>query len=410
MKNLLIAVIFVIASFSLMGQPKVKTGLEVLRDSGFDILKGKRVGLVTNPTGVDANLKSTIDILYENKSIQLKALFGPEHGVRGDFAAGDHISNNTDKVTGLPVYSLYGENRKPTKEMLTNLDILVYDIQDIGCRSYTYISTLGMVMEAAAENNIPVVVLDRPNPLGGNRIEGNLTEPEYVSFISQFPIPYVYGLTCGELAQFLNGQKILKGGITCNLTVIPMHGWKRTMSFEETGLPWVLTSPHVPHAYSPFYYVASGVLGELGVINEGVGYTLPFQLFGAEWINGMAIANELNGYNLPGVEFRALSYKPFYGKLKDKALQGLQIYIKDYASASLMDIQFAFILAHNKLYTDKNVFSICAKDRLKVFDKVCGNSKIRELLQSNSDFKTIQDYLKKDVQKFREISTQYHLY
>ena len=185
-------------------EPKVKLGIEVLRDNNFDILKGKRVGLVTNATGVDGDLKSTVDILAEADEVNLVALFGPEHGVRGDFPAGEYVDFYIDEFTKLPVYSLYGKTRKPNTEMLEGLDVLVYDIQDNGARSYTYISTMGLVMEAAAENNIEVVVLDRPNPLGGNRVEGNLVEDEYISFVSQFKIPYVYGLTAGELARMLN--------------------------------------------------------------------------------------------------------------------------------------------------------------------------------------------------------------
>ena len=191
-------------------QSQVKTGIEVMADRGFEMLKGKRVGLVTNPTGVDGSLRSTIDILHAN--VNLTALFGPEHGVRGDFSAGDHVGDQVDAQTGIPVYSLYGANRKPNRESLENVDVLVYDIQDIGVRSYTYISTMGLVMEAAAEMDKEVVVLDRPNPLGGIRVEGPLVEDGFHSFVSQYSIPYVYGLTCGELALMLNGEGMLEGG------------------------------------------------------------------------------------------------------------------------------------------------------------------------------------------------------
>lgn len=408
MKKLL--ALLLITSLTALCQVTVKTGLEVLRDSGFKVLEGKNVGLITNPTGVDAYLRSTVDIFFEQKNFKLIALYGPEHGVRGDFAAGDHVGNDTDKVTGLPVFSLYGENRKPKKEMLAGIDILVYDIQDIGCRSYTYISTLGMVMEAAAENNIPVIVLDRPNPLGGNRIEGNIAEPAYFSFVSQFPIPYVYGLTCGELAKFLNAEKILKNGVQCELTIIPLHGWKRDMTFEETGLPWVPTSPHVPHAYSPYYYVASGVIGELGVFNEGVGYTIPFQAFGAEWMNAAQLADRMNSLHLPGVIFRPMSYKPFYGGSNNKNLQGVQIHITDYKSVSLMGIQFAFLKIHSEMYPDKKPFLLCEKSRISMFDKVCGSKNVRAIIDNGFNMKELNDFLNKDVQKFREISSKYFLY
>ncbi|MFN3695729.1 MAG: exo-beta-N-acetylmuramidase NamZ domain-containing protein, partial [Ignavibacterium sp.] len=185
---------------------RVKTGIEVLRENNFDILKGKKVGLVTNPTGVDSKLKSTIDILFESPDVNLVALYGPEHGVRGNYSAGEYVDFYIDETTKLPVYSLYGKTRKPTADMLKDVDVIVFDIQDIGSRSYTYISTMGLVMEAAAENDKEVVILDRPNPLGGNRVEGNLVEDGYYSFVSQFSIPYIHGLTVGELATLLNEE------------------------------------------------------------------------------------------------------------------------------------------------------------------------------------------------------------
>ena len=191
---------------------RIKTGIEVLKEQNFKCLEGKRVGLITNPTGVDNKLKSTIDILHEAPNVNLVALYGPEHGVRGDVHAGDHVTDIKDPSTGLPVYSLYGKTRKATPEMLKDIDVLVYDIQDIGCRSFTYISTMGLAMEAAAENGKEFIVLDRPNPVGGLKIEGNLTEDDCISFVSQFKIPYLYGLTCGELALLLNGEKMLKDG------------------------------------------------------------------------------------------------------------------------------------------------------------------------------------------------------
>ena len=229
---------------------KVSTGIEVLKANNFKQLEGKRVGLITNPTGVDNFMKSDIDILHEAKNVQLVALFGPEHGVRGSAHAGDHVNNAAaDPTTGVPVFSLYGKNRTPSKEMLKGIDVLVYDIQDIGCRSFTYISTLGNVMKAAAENGIKVMVLDRPNPLGGEKVEGCLTEDDCISFVSQFKIPYVYGLTPGEVALLLNGENML--GKKCDLEVIKMKGWKRRMTYEDTGLQWVLPSPHIPTLRQP---------------------------------------------------------------------------------------------------------------------------------------------------------------
>jgi len=282
----------------------IKTGLEALKSQNFKVLEGKRVGLITNPTGFDNNLKSTVDVLFEAKNVKLVALFGPEHGVRGDVHAGDKVENMNDPKTGLPVYSLYGKTRKATPEMLKDIDVLVYDIQDIGSRSFTYISTMGLAMEAAAENNIEFVVLDRPNPLGGNKVEGNLAEEGFISFVSQFKIPYIYGLTCGELAVMLNEENML--GKKCKLTVVKMEGWKRSMTFEQTGLQWVPSSPHIPQPISAIAYPISGILGELGYMSIGVGYTIPFQMFAAEWIEAEKLAGKMNSYNLPGVTFRPM--------------------------------------------------------------------------------------------------------
>lgn len=388
---------------------KVKTGIEVLRDRNFDILKGKRVGLVTNPTGVDSKLKSTIDILFEAKEVNLTALYGPEHGVRGNYSAGDLVDFYIDDATKLPVYSLYGKTRKPNSEMLKDVDVFVFDIQDIGSRSYTYISTMGLVMEAAAEYNKEVVILDRPNPLGGNRIEGNVVEDGYYSFVSQFSIPYVHGLTVGELAKLLNEEGLLENKVKCKLTVVPIEGWKREMYFEQTGSPWVLTSPHIPHKYSPFYYTISGIIGELrGVLSIGVGYTIPFQTFATEWINGEELAAKMNSYNLAGVIFRPISYKPYYAFGKDKMLNGVEIYITDYTNINLIPIQFYFAQAVSELY-GRNIIAE-NEGRFDMFDKVLGSSKVRELFMKNLKVDDILPYLNKDVENFRKLSKKYYLY
>ncbi len=387
---------------------KVKTGIEVLRERNFDLLKGKKVGLVTNATGVDSRLKSTIDILYEAPEVNLVALYGPEHGVRGSYSAGEYVDFYIDETTNLPVYSLYGKTRKPTEEMLKDVDVLVFDIQDIGSRSYTYISTMGLVMEAAAENDKEVVILDRPNPLGGNRVEGNIVEDGFYSFVSQFAIPYIHGLTVGELAMLLNEEGLLSNKAKCKLSVVKMDGWNRRMFFEETGLPWVLTSPHIPHPYSSFYYAASGIVGELrGVVSIGIGYTLPFQTFAAEWINSVELANKMNSYNLPGVIFRPITYKPYYAFGKDKMLNGVQIHIVDYDIVELIPIQFYFLEAVNELY-GKNLVVEGRNDDM--FDKVLGTSKIREIWLKNLKVNDILHYLNKDIENFRAISRKYYLY
>ncbi len=387
---------------------KIKTGLEVLKSKNFKVLEGKRVGLITNPTGIDNNVKSTIDVLFEAKNVKLVALFGPEHGVRGDVHAGDKVDNMADPKTGLPVYSLYGKTRKATPEMLKGIDVLVYDIQDIGCRSFTYISTMGLAMEAAAENNIEFVVLDRPNPLGGNKIEGNLVEDGFISFVSQFKIPYVYGMTCGELAMMLNEENML--GKKCKLTVVKMEGWKRDMFFEETGLQWVPSSPHIPHPHSAYFYPISGILGELGYMSIGVGYTIPFQMFAAEWIDADKLASSMNALSIPGVVFRPIHIKPFYATGVGKNLQGVQVHLMDLKKAPLSEIQFRLMDVLNELYPDKAVFKNADEKRYRMFDQVSGSDFIRKKFSERHKFEDIKEYWYKDVDSFRKLSSKYYLY
>jgi uncharacterized protein YbbC (DUF1343 family) len=388
----------------------VETGLENLMKSNFDILKGKRVGLVTNPTGVDSKLRSTVDILFNAPDVKLVALYGPEHGVRGEFTAGEYVESEKDPSTGLPVYSLYGKTRKPSPEMLKGVDMLVYDIQDIGSRSYTFISTLGLVMEAAAENGIPVIVLDRPNPLGGIRMEGAVTRPEFVSFVSQFAIPYIHGLTVGELAMMLNGEKMLANGVRCGLHVVKMSGWSRNMYFEETGLQWVPSSPHVPHKDSPIYYPATGIAGELYAVSIGVGYTIPFQTFAAPWINADSLASALARLNLPGVIFRPTHYKPYYSTLQGKLVHGVQIHITDPSVAPLSLLQFYIMQEAHRLWPKKNLFSMCDPSRHSMFDKVCGTDEVRRAFTKSFKVSDIMGLWTDDIPAFRKTATKYFLY
>ncbi|MCP9291982.1 DUF1343 domain-containing protein [Gracilimonas sp. CAU 1638] len=388
---------------------QVKTGIEVLAENNFELLKGKRVGVITNATGVNADLVSTVDLIYNAPGVELTALYGPEHGVRGEFAAGDKVDTYVDEATGVTVFSLYGATRKPTPEMLENVDVLVYDIQDIGVRSYTYISTMGLAMEAAAEHDLEFVVLDRPNPLGGEKVEGNIVEEGYFSFVSQFPVPYIYGLTPGEVAKMINKEGWLADGKQCSLTVVEMEDWNRSMTFDETGLPWVPTSPHIPHEYSAYFYVATGIMGELGVFSEGVGYTLPFQVFAAEWIDEGELADRMNALDIPGVVFRPIVFKPFYGRDQGKTLHGVQIHFSDYTQAHLMKLQFWFMQVHKEMYPDKDVFEM-GKNRWSMFEKVTGTDQIRMLFSQNYKVSDISEYLSKDVASFKEKSQNYYLY
>lgn len=399
---------WLIATASFAQKIKIKTGIEVLKETDFKVLQGKRVGLITNPTGVDNRLKSTIDILHEAQDVHLVALYGPEHGVRGDVYAGDKVDTFTDPNTGVPVYSLYGSTRKPTPEMLEGVDALVYDIQDIGCRSYTYISTMYLAMQAAAGNDIEFIVLDRPNPLGGLKVEGCLVEEGFFSFVSQLKVPYVYGLTCGELAMLINSE--FMGDRPCKLTVVKMKKWRRKMTFDDTGLPWVPASPHIPFAHSAYFYPVSGILGELGYMSIGVGYTLPFEIFAAEWIDAEQFAKALNVKQLPGIVFRPIHLKPYYSVGQGKNLHGVQVYLRDFDKARLSDVQFHVMEVAAQLYPDKKVFDHADENRFGMFDKVCGTDFIRKEFSKNHRFADIQSYWTKDEESFGKLAKKYYLY
>ena len=386
---------------------KVQTGIEVLRADGFKLLEGKRVGLTTNPTGVDSNLKSTIDILWEAENVNLVALYGPEHGVRGNVHAGDVVDNEVDKKTGLKMYSLYGKTKKPNKEMMDEIDVMVYDIQDNGCRSYTYISTMGMLMEACIEHGKELIVLDRPNPLGGEKIEGCLVEDGYISFVSQFKIPYLYGQTPGELALYLNATDYEN---KCKLTVVEMKGWERDMTWDETGLEWIVASPHVPHGQSAVFYPVTGIFGEFGYISIGVGYTLPFEVMGAPWISADTLAEAMNALELPGLEFRPIYYKPYYSTFQGELCQGVQIHILDYEKARLSEVQFLVVQELMRLWPEKDWFQLCNQKRFGMFDKVCGTNKIREMFGKRYQWEDIREYWYKDVEAYRKASSKYYLY
>lgn len=389
---------------------QVMTGIDVLEQQAFKCLQGKRVGLITNPTGVNRHLVSTVDVLNNAPGVNLVALYGPEHGVRGDVHAGDKVDNIKDAKTGLPVYSLYGKTRKPTAEMLKDIDVLVYDIQDIGCRSFTFISTMGLAMEAAAENGKEFVVLDRPNPIGGLKVEGNITDNDCISFVSQFKIPYLYGLTCGELAQMLNGEGMLTNSVQCKLTVVKMKNWKRKMNYAATGLQWIPSSPHIPQAVTAYYYPTSGILGELGYLSIGVGYTIPFQMFAASWINAIQLADAMNAHHLSGVTFRPIYLKPFYSVGKGEQMQGVQMHITDYQAVQLTPIQFILIEEIARLYPEHSVMEHADTKRFGMFDKVSGSKQIRERLALHNRWADVKSYWDKDVEAFKALSKKYYLY
>ena len=394
-------------------QAQVVPGIEVLESYGFEPLLGKRVGLVTNPSGVDRQLRSTIDILFEAPEVNLVALYGPEHGVRGDAYAGDHIESGTDPKTGLPVYSLYGPTREPTAKMLEGIDVMVYDIQDVGTRSYTFISTLGLVMRACAKADIEVLVLDRPNPLGGLKVEGPYVEEGFHSFVSEFRIPYVYGLTVAELAGLINEEGLNRGQngkeepLKCKLDVIPMRGWQRWMQYRDTGLPWILPSPNIPSMESATGYPSAGICGEMGHLNIGVGYTIPFQTFAATWIDADKLKERLDSYRIPGTAFRTIHYKPISGSLAGKLVHGVQFFYPDYEAATITLTQFYVMQAVHELFPGHNPFPLKST---RMLDIVCGTDYVRTTFGKRLKVADIVDFWNKDTEDFKAVSQNYYLY
>lgn len=381
----------------------VKPGIDVLIEKQLYLIKGKKVGLITNPTGITRQFQSTIDALNEIPGVKLVALFGPEHGVRGDIPGGERVATYTDKKTGIPVYSLYGETYKPTADMLKNIDILLYDIQDIGSRAYTYIYTMAYAMEAARDARIPFIVLDRPNPLGGNRVEGNVLDLKFKSFIGLYPIPYIYGMTVCELAQLFNSEF----GINCNLTVVPLEGWTRDMTYEDTGLLWVPTSPHVPHPETAYLVAAIGCIGELGTISEGVGTPSPFEFIGAPWMEGDKLADELNSKNLPGVYFRPTSFRPFYLRFIKEQCSGVQIHLLDKNTFEPAAVQVHILTAIRKLFPEKNIFDT---PRITSFDKAFGTNEVRNAIIRGDSAEQIIASWQEQLEKFKIVREKYLIY
>jgi uncharacterized protein YbbC (DUF1343 family) len=307
----------------------IRPGVEVFMERPPAALAGKRVGLVTNHTGVDRQGRSTADLLASSPHFRLVALFGPEHGIRGVLADGDLVPSGRDEKTGLPVHSLYGATREPTEEMLRDVDALVFDIQDVGARTYTYVSTMALAMQAAKKKGVPFFVLDRPNPIGGEVVEGGLLEPKHATFVGMYPIPLRHGMTAGELAQLFNREF----HIGADLTVVPVEGWRRSVWFDETGLPWLNPSPNIRRLEAAIHYPGT-VLFEGTNLSEGRGTGLPFEQAGAPWLDAPAVAAELNRMRMPGVRFQAVRYpiESTAGKFPGQTVPGVRFILTDRAS------------------------------------------------------------------------------
>ncbi len=305
----------------------IRTGLDVLQAEGFATLRGKRVGLITNQSGVDRGLRPNVELLRnasETAGLTLAALFAPEHGFSGAQGAGVVVGDSRHSWYGIPVYSLYGVAKKPTGEMLQGIDILIYDIQDVGSRTYTYLSTLVGALEAAAEKNIELWILDRPDPLGGEELDGPVLDRRFESFVGPHPVPLRYGLTPGEFARMVNEER----EIGARLHVVPLDGWRRGMTFQETGLPWVAPSPNIPTPDTcPIY--SGFVLLEGTNLSEGRGTTRPFKLFGAPWLDSRDVAAKLNRMEIDGVKFRPTEFTPTFSKFAGKLCRGVEVHVTD---------------------------------------------------------------------------------
>jgi len=303
---------------------QILPGIEVLMTDSLHLVKGLRVGLITNHTGIDRQGVSSIDRLVAAPEVELVALYSPEHGIRGTEGAGDRVEGGRDEATGLPIHSLYGATLKPTPEMLEGVEVLLFDIQDVGARYYTYVSTMALGMEAAGEAGIPFVVLDRPNPIGGKAVQGTILDPAFSTFVGLYPVPMRHGMTVGELARMMVGEF----GVEVGLTVVPAKGWRRGMLFPETGLPWVPPSPNMPSVESALHYPGT-CLFEGTNVSVGRGTEEAFQVVGAPWLDGEALAAALEAYGIPGVRFEAARFTPRNpgdGKFGDEEIQGVRLW------------------------------------------------------------------------------------
>jgi uncharacterized protein YbbC (DUF1343 family) len=374
-------------------------GIEVLVSERLDLLRGKSIGLITNQTGVDRNLRRDIDILKSLPEAELVALFSPEHGIEGASQAGEKVGSKTDKASDVPVYSLYGEVIRPTAEMLKHVTLLVYDIQDVGSRYYTYLSTLRLCMEAAAQKNIPFVVLDRPNPLTGSRVEGRVLDWSFRSFVGTFAGPARYGLTPGELANYIKDERKLN----LELIVVKMKNWQRDQWYDETGLVWVPPSPNIPALGSALVYPGMCLL-EGTNLSEGRGTSKPFEIAGAPWVEKNALAKRLNSLNLPGVLFRPISFTPTFSKFSGQLCHGIQIHVLD--RNQFMPVLTALSLIHDL----RNFYPSQFKWNEKHFDQLIGSDDVRRAIERNASTEKIIKSWEAGLEDFESKRRKYFLY
>lgn len=359
-------------------ETKIWLGIDLLVANDFSLLKGKRVGLITHAAAVDSRGIATAEHFRRGRGFELVAFFGPEHGIDGKIPAGEYVHSRTDPASGLPIYSLYGQTRKPTRAMLRGINILVFDMQDIGARSYTYISTMGLAMQAAAENGVEFMVLDRPNPMGGNRIEGPPLDPRFRSFVGQFEIPFVHGLTVGEMAFYLNETSWMSRH-PLHLHVVRMRGWRRSMTWLDTGLHWVPTSPNIPRVRSVFDYVATGWLGELGTLHNGIFTDEPFRLVGARQLDSQAFYHALIERRISGIKLTPVRYKITQGRFAGETYSGVRLDYANLDQVRLSELSVHFLLAARSV-AGRDFVATAPAAKVQMFDKVTGGDSVRRTL------------------------------
>lgn len=398
------SVVLAIAAAAVAGEPPVTLGVDQLKGERYGaLLQGRRVGLLTNHSGVDSALQPSFTVIAEilrKRGGKLVALFTPEHGLTGASYAEKQVKDE-HLADGTPVYSLYGKTTRPTPEMLKGIDLLVYDIQDIGTRSYTYATSLFYLMEAAAAAKIPVVVLDRPNPINGVTVDGPMVEAKWRSIVGYVDVPYCHGMTIGELALFFNEEH----KIGCKVSVVPMVGWKRSMTFSETGLTWIPTSPQIPESSTALYYPMTGLIGALSLTSIGIGYTLPFKVVGAPWVEADTFAEKLNEQRFPGVSFVPTHFTPFHGKFAKELCHGVLIVVKDPQKYRPIATQYLLIGMIKSLYPKEFVKALpTEKHKIETFSRACGTGAVYDLLKKKGsvvwpllelDHKGLKAFIKK---------------
>ncbi len=409
-KLFLIILSFAFISCADVPADRVHIGAEMLIEHHLEVLQNKRIGLITNHTGILPDGRHLVDVFHEHEDIELTVLFGPEHGIRGD--ADRAVEHGKDPTTGLPVYSLYGDTRKPTAEMLENVDVLIFDIQDVGARFYTYISTMNHAMEAAAEHGIEFIVLDRPNPITGVYVDGNILDPQFRSFVGIQPIPVAHGMTVGELATMFNEEGWLENNIKADLTVIEMENYNRSMWFDETGLPWIKPSPNMLTLNTAIVYTATCFF-EGTNISEARGTDYPFEWFGTPWIDSRNLANTLNSFELPGVHFEPVEYVP--GEIVD----GIKIYPPKfmgetcYGAAMQITDRDAYQPVRTGvyiLYTLAWVYPDKFGWRDQRMDRLWGADRVRTILQAGNDPAEAIEEWQSGLEEFLTLRENYLLY